>query len=87
MRFANGTIKQIQPDGQTIVQFANGDVKKQMPCGKVDYYYKQVDTWHTTLPSGVEVSLSFEHASVMEICRRCNVIGIDSIKNVSRQGR
>ena len=26
-----------------------------LPAGLIEYYYKEVDTWHTTHPSGVEV--------------------------------
>ena len=54
--FANGTTKYLLPDGLSMVTFANGDIKKQLPCGTVEYFYKEVDTWHTTLPSRIEVS-------------------------------
>ena len=55
VEFANGTTKYVLPDGLTMVQFVNGDMKKQHPCGLVEYYYKEVDTWHSTLPDGIEV--------------------------------
>jgi hypothetical protein len=62
VKFANGTIKYVLPDGLTMVQFVNGDVKKQLPSGTVEYYYKEVDTWHSTLASGIEVCASRDSA-------------------------
>jgi T-complex protein 10 C-terminus len=53
--FANGTAKHIFPSGLVAVQFANGDMKKNMPSGDVEYFYKEVETWHITLKSGIEV--------------------------------
>lgn len=53
--FANGTTKYMLPDGLSMVTFANGDIKKQLPDGTVEYFYKEVDTWHSTLPSRIEV--------------------------------
>jgi T-complex protein 10 C-terminus len=53
--FANGTCKYTLPHGLTMVQFVNGDMKKTAPGGTVEYFYREVDTWHTTLASGVEV--------------------------------
>lgn len=37
------------------VYFANGDIKNTLPDGSIEYYYSEVDTWHTTKPSGVEI--------------------------------
>ena len=53
--FANGTVKYVLPDGLTEVHFVNGDVMKQQPNGTIEYYYREVDTWHSTLASGIEV--------------------------------
>ena len=33
----------------------DGDVKRTHPGGRVEYFYREVDTWHTTHPGGVEV--------------------------------
>lgn len=55
VRFANGTAKHTLRDGTAVVTFGNGDVKRTVPDGTVHYYYKEVDTWHTTLPSATEV--------------------------------
>ena len=55
VRFANGTEKHVLPGGATLVRFGNGDVKKTLRCGTVEYFYREVDTWHTTSPAGVEV--------------------------------
>lgn len=55
VRFTNGTSKHIFPSGLVAVQFANGDMKKNLPTGDVEYYYREVDTWHITWQSGVEV--------------------------------
>ena len=32
-----------------------GDHRATLSAGLIEYYYKEVDTWHTTHPSGVEV--------------------------------
>lgn len=56
--FPNGTKKDVGPDGRSLITFVNGDVKKTIPGpdgNVVEYYYAQVDTWHTTLPTGIEV--------------------------------
>lgn len=42
-------------DGTVSVLFCNGDIKQTKRCGTVEYFYKEMSTWHTTLPSGVEV--------------------------------
>eukprot|EP00892_Ulva_mutabilis_P004338 jgi/Ulvmu1/2276/UM013_0123.1 len=55
VRFSNGTAKHALRDGTAVVTFGNGDVKRTTPDGRVHYYYKEVDTWHTTLPSSSEV--------------------------------
>lgn len=59
VKFPNGTIKEMVPssDGTvSTVYFANGDIKRSYPDDSVEYYYDEVDTWHTTHPAcGVEV--------------------------------
>lgn len=55
VRFGNGTAKHTLRDGTAVVEFGNGDVKRTTPDGTVHYYYKEVDTWHTTLASSSEV--------------------------------
>lgn len=61
VRFANGTAKHTLRDGTAVVTFGNGDVKRTAPDGTVHYYYKEVDTWHTTLPSATEVRVATMH--------------------------
>ena len=52
--FANGTIKEI--DGhETTIFFTNGDIKRAHQNGIIEYYYFDVETWHTTHPTGVEL--------------------------------
>ena len=56
--FANGTVKDVVSSAEgsiSTVYFTNGDVKRAHPGGRVEYFYKEVDTWHTTHPEGVEV--------------------------------
>ena len=56
--FANGTVKDVTSSKEgniSTVYFTNGDVKRVHPGGRVEYFYKEVDTWHTTHPEGVEV--------------------------------
>lgn len=67
VRFANGTAKHTLRDGTAVVAFGNGDVKRTTPDGTVHYYYKEVDTWHTTLPSATEVRFGFAGAAVWQI--------------------
>jgi len=58
VHFANGTLKDIVPSTEgpiSTVYFTNGDVKRTHPGGRVEYFYREVDTWHTTHPGGVEV--------------------------------
>ena len=56
--FTNGTIKEMVPIGggtEETVYFTNDDIKRTSPDGVVEYYYAEVETWHTTHPSGVEL--------------------------------
>lgn len=57
--FPNGTCKEIvqrSPDEvMETVYFVNGDVKRTHPGGTIEYYYSDVETWHTTHPSGDEL--------------------------------
>lgn len=58
VKFTNGTLKDVTPSAEgpiSTVYFTNGDVKRAHPGGRVEYFYKEVDTWHTTHPEGVEV--------------------------------
>lgn len=54
VKFPNGTIKEIVPSSSGVVvtvYFTNSDVKRTYPDESVEYYYAEVDTWHTTHPS------------------------------------
>ncbi|XP_028396867.1 centromere protein J-like [Dendronephthya gigantea] len=54
--FTNGTRKQISADGlSVVVTFFNGDIKQIFPDERVEYYYAEVQTTHTTYPDGLEV--------------------------------
>ncbi|CAB3981140.1 centromere J-like [Paramuricea clavata] len=54
--FTNGTRKEISADGlSVVVTFFNGDVKQIFPDERVEYYYAEVQTTHTTYPDGLEV--------------------------------
>ena len=57
--FPNGTAKEIVQLGarasMETVYFINGDIKRTHPSGLVEYYYSDVETWHTTHPSGDEL--------------------------------
>ena len=57
--FPNGTAKEIVQLGASAsletIYFINGDVKRTHPSGLVEYYYSDVETWHTTHPSGDEL--------------------------------
>eukprot|EP01026_Neomeris_dumetosa_P078883 TRINITY_DN8568_c0_g1_i2.p1 TRINITY_DN8568_c0_g1~~TRINITY_DN8568_c0_g1_i2.p1 ORF type:complete len:241 (-),score=30.15 TRINITY_DN8568_c0_g1_i2:33-698(-) len=55
VQFSNGTCKVQFEDGRCEIRFANGDIKKTTPDGKTEYYYKEVQTWHATFPSDIEV--------------------------------
>jgi centromere protein J len=54
IKFLNGTIKEVVPSSAgtiVTVYFANGDVRRRYPDESVEYFYAEVDTWHTTHPS------------------------------------
>jgi hypothetical protein len=51
--FANGSKREIYPDGYTIVFFINGDIKQTLPDSTIVYYYTEHDTTQTTLPDGL----------------------------------
>lgn len=57
IRYANGTTKEISPDGaSSIVRFTNGDYKRtDSSNGVVVYFYKLAETTHTTFKDGLEV--------------------------------
>ena len=65
VKYRNGTIKEVLPDGTVEVRFTNGDIKRTLN-GRVDYYYAQAQTTHTTLPDGVEV-YKFPNNQVLHI--------------------
>jgi len=57
--FSNGTQKHYAADGVgATVLFVNGDVKRTFADGRVEYYYAQVDTWHSTHADGTQVRVS-----------------------------
>ena len=59
IKFLNGTIKEVVPSSAgtiVTVYFANGDVRRRYPDESVEYFYAEVDTWHTTHPpTGAEL--------------------------------
>ena len=56
MKYRNGTVKEIKPNGTIDVRFMNGDIKRTMPDKKVVvYYYKEANTKHTTFEDGLEI--------------------------------
>eukprot|EP00611_Tribonema_gayanum_P001445 TRINITY_DN11048_c0_g1_i1.p1 TRINITY_DN11048_c0_g1~~TRINITY_DN11048_c0_g1_i1.p1 ORF type:complete len:519 (+),score=105.93 TRINITY_DN11048_c0_g1_i1:349-1905(+) len=55
VRFANGTQKEVLPDGSAVVRYTNGDTKRTHPrTGVVTYTYAAARTTHTTHPDGTE---------------------------------
>ncbi|QDZ25909.1 putative T-complex protein [Chloropicon primus] len=52
--YPNGTQKHVYLNGDTVIHFNNGDVKKSTK-GTTEYYYAEVDTWHSTHDNGIEV--------------------------------
>ena len=52
--YPNGTQKRNFPNGDVVIHFNNGDVKKTKGT-TTEYYYAEVDTWHTTHNNGIEV--------------------------------
>ena len=88
VRFSNGTVKQVEEreakndengasDGATMttVFFDNGDVKRLDEQGKEEYYYAEVETWHTRKPRDEEDVYHFPSGQV-EVHRK------DSSKDV-----
>jgi centromere protein J len=53
--YLNGTTKDVYSNSDTVIHFTNGDTKKAYGNGSVEYYYAEVDTWHTTHGNGIEV--------------------------------
>ena len=53
--YLNGTTKDVYSNSDTVIHFTNGDTKKAYGNGSVEYYYAEVDTWHTTHSNGIEV--------------------------------
>lgn len=57
LRFPNGNVKYIAPDGKyTKFVYYNGDVKENFyHDGTIKYFYAETKTYHTTHPDGLEV--------------------------------
>ena len=56
IKYKNGTQKEIDEAGNSLVRFLNGDTKSvNATNGVVIYYYAQADTTHTTFKDGLEV--------------------------------
>eukprot|EP01039_Chlorochromonas_danica_P001633 gene1633-1782_t len=56
IHYRNGTVKTIDKNGRSFVQFTNGDSKRSDPnSGVIVYYYAQADTTHTSYRDGLEV--------------------------------
>lgn len=57
LRFPNGNVKYISPDGKySKFVYYNGDVKENfLNEGKIKYYYSETKTFHTTHADGLEV--------------------------------
>ncbi|XP_052863255.1 uncharacterized protein LOC128269891 [Anopheles cruzii] len=58
IRFPNGNIKKISPDGLTIrMQYFNKDIKEtNVSEGTTKYYYSETGTWRTTYLDGLEIT-------------------------------
>ncbi|XP_017756867.1 PREDICTED: centromere protein J [Eufriesea mexicana] len=55
-QFPNGNIKKIFPDqGITKLIYYNGDIRETNKDGKIKYFYASTQTWHTTMPDGLEI--------------------------------
>jgi hypothetical protein len=42
-QYPNGAVKVSLADGSSYICFSNGDVKQRTACGRVDYYYAEVN--------------------------------------------
>ncbi|XP_044738183.1 centromere protein J [Chrysoperla carnea] len=56
VRYANGNVKRVSPDGSIIkLTYYNGDLKEtNLNTGIIKYYYAKTKTSHTTFPDGFE---------------------------------
>jgi hypothetical protein len=53
LRYRNGTVKEIAPNGDTVVKFTNGDTKRTVAGeSKTIYFYSEARTTHTTYGDG-----------------------------------
>ncbi|XP_040282178.1 centromere protein J [Bufo bufo] len=88
--FANGTRKEVSPDGKsTTVTFFNGDVKQVMEDQRVIYYYADAQTTHTTYPDGLEI-LQFSNGQIEKHFpdgKKEITFPDQTIKNLYRDGR
>lgn len=56
VRYRNGTVKEVYPNGgRIVVRFVNGDTKSTEADGTVVYFYCDADTTHTTRKDGCEI--------------------------------
>lgn len=55
IKYANGTVIKMFPNGYQKVLFANGDIKETFSSGKIVYYYYSADTIHITHFNKLEV--------------------------------
>lgn len=88
--FPNGTRKEVSPDGKsTTVTFFNGDVKQVMADQRVNYYYADAQTTHTTYPDGLEI-LQFSNGQIEKHFpdgKKEITFPDQTIKNLYRDGR
>ncbi|XP_024537777.1 centromere protein J [Selaginella moellendorffii] len=63
--FTDGTREEEYQDGLACLYFPNGDIKNSLADGTTEYYYSEIDTWHTTKPDGVEI-FYFPHNQIEE---------------------
>lgn len=63
-QFPNGNIKKVFPNqGLTRLIYYNGDIRETNKDGKIKYFYASTQTWHTTMPDGLEI-LEFSDGQV-----------------------
>jgi hypothetical protein len=76
IRYKNGTLKEVDPSGSSIVRFLNGDSKQyKADSGVVVYYYALADTTHTTHPDGLEI---YEFPNKQASCASVVVLNLKS---------
>jgi uncharacterized lipoprotein NlpE involved in copper resistance len=56
IRYKNGTVKEVDKEGNSTVRFLNGDTKTVSTLnGTIVYFYAEAATTHTTFKDGLEV--------------------------------